>query len=152
MLSSLFWILVSSNLSTVPGFSICAWLAPPPLDRSPRLQWGTGAKCGLSTDQLLASLCRCSFRQSDSNVNNNTTHWAAVGLRWISTEKTLQPAPSTQKIHKNNTYQQHLKNITEIISNERRQKQRIPYSVILFISNSRISKLTYGTRVRLGAE
>lgn len=112
------------------------------------MQWGTGAKCGLSTDQLLAPLCRCSFQQSDNNVN--TTHWAAVGLWRISTEKTLQPAPSTQKIDKNNTYQQHLKNVTEIMSNERRQKHRISYSVILFISNSRISKLTSGTRMRLG--
>lgn len=36
------------------------------------------------------------------------------------------------------------------MSNERRQKQRISYSVILFISNSRISKLTYGTTMKLG--
>lgn len=36
------------------------------------------------------------------------------------------------------------------MSNERRQKHRISYSVILFISNSRISKLTSGTRMRLG--
>ena len=93
-------------------------------------------------------LCHCSFQQSDNDVN--TTHWAAVGLWWISTEKTLQPAPSTQKLDKNKTYQQHLKNVTEIMSNERRQKHRISYSVILFISNSRISKLTSGTRMRLG--
>lgn len=38
------------------------------------------------------------------------------------------------------------------MSSERRQKHRISYSVILFISNSRISKLTSSTRMRLGEQ
>ena len=53
----------------------------------------------------LASLCCCSFQQGDSDVNNNTTRQAAVGLQWTSTQKRLRTVPSTQKICNNNTYQ-----------------------------------------------
>ena len=113
------------------------------------MQWGTEAKCGLSSDQhwplsVAAPLSRVTV----------TLITQPARLLWGFSEsvqrKGFKQCLALKQYVNNNTYQQHLKNITEIMSNERRQKQRISYSVILFISNSRISKLTYGTTMKLG--